>query len=131
MGNLTGNWVTDIACDDIGSEERGVVSEIIYFGPRDNLENDFEASQLVNLAQLERFKFDEQLISYRQNNDPECWKSLGLFPDMNYITMHLWEQEPIILELGNKEDLVKMPKLLNYIMTGVAGAGYNKWDKRA
>ena len=85
------------------------------------------------MAQLERFKFDEELIKYRYNRDPECWKSLGLFPDKHYITAHLWNEDPVILELGNKENdkKVKMPKLLNLINTGLASGGYNKWGSRA
>ena len=97
LNKYTGDWLTKIECEEIGEETRGALSELILFGDPEKLKDDFEASQLRHLAQLERFKFGEEVIKYRYNRDPECWKSLGLLPDKNYITVHLWNNDPVIL----------------------------------
>ena len=55
MKLLTGDWIEQIACDDIQSPERANFDEIVYFGAAEDLLRDGKSYQLNEVSMNEKY----------------------------------------------------------------------------
>jgi len=57
--DLTGDWFVEIKCDDIYDKNRRYHDQIIYFGPKQDLEEGGGATLMNQLSMMDRYNFDE------------------------------------------------------------------------
>ena len=76
LKSLTGDWVSEINCSDIGAEGRAYQDQVLYFGPESDLDYDAvaKASKLRDASIIDKYEFNEQHIGFYYNSDKECAK---------------------------------------------------------
>ena len=82
---LSGDWITEVDCADIQQQGRRNHDEIVYFGPKSELEKDGRGYEVINLSIVDRYNFDEQRVSFLYNEDPECREAYDLDPKKSYV----------------------------------------------
>ena len=79
VNELTGMFVHTIDCDDIletryAKNPAGEISyytdEVIYFGPKDDFKKGGVAEDFMQLAVMDKYNFDEQIVGFIHNEDP-------------------------------------------------------------
>jgi len=56
---LSGDWITEIECSKIQADKRQFYDEVIYFGPKKDLEKEGTAELLNTLSMVDRYNFTE------------------------------------------------------------------------
>ena len=125
---LTGDWISDIACDDIHSKNRRTFDEVIYFGPKKDLEKDGTAELLNHMSMLDRYSFSEQRVAFYVNEDPECREEFQLEKKGRYIVFLNGEAEPNVLTVD--KDFINLRQLMFTLNTSVV-KGTPRWGQRA
>ena len=86
MKELSGDWVEEIACEDIQKKERYNYDEVVYLGAaKDIFESGGKATNLNEVSMIDMYYSNDQMIGYFYNTDPECRKTLGYEEDKDYI----------------------------------------------
>lgn len=56
---LTGDWYRDAPCNAIQNPRRKVIDEVIYFGPKEDVEVGGIAESFMQLSKMDRYNFNE------------------------------------------------------------------------
>ena len=129
LQELTGDWVLPIACEEIQNQKRWYYDEIVYFGPKEDLEKDGIADIFNTASMIDRYNFDEQRVGFYYNDDPECRELRSLEKDEKYYVFYNGENSvPFILQVGL--DKIDLPRLMFETTAGVV-KGTPRWGQRA
>ena len=71
---LTGDWVEEIACEDIQNDVRKTYDEVVYFGDAADLSETGKAKSISTVSMVDKYTYDESRVGFYYNNDPECHK---------------------------------------------------------
>ena len=85
LRELTGDWVEEIACEDIQRDERYTYDEVVYFGDADDLGESGKANLVSTLSMVDRYSYDQSRAGFFYNSDPACRKEHDLDEDKNYV----------------------------------------------
>ena len=75
---LSGDWITEIECSKIQADKRQFYDEVIYFGPKKDIEKEGTAELLNTLSMVDRYNFTEQRVGFYYNEDPKCREEFNL-----------------------------------------------------
>ena len=126
---LTGDWVTQIDCNNIQFWNRPLNDEAVYFGAEEDLNQDGKAATFSEAAMIDKYTFNEGRYNFYYNSDPECRLQRGLEKDQEYIVFFNGEKTlPAVLEVG-KDDIETAT--LIYESTLHALHGTPKWNHRS
>jgi len=103
---LTGDWVTEIDCDDIQKDNRKFYDEVVYFGDKKDLEKDGQANAFITLAKHDTYKYVDHRVAFYVNEDPECRTKFQLEPEKTYIAFLSGEARPNLLTVN--EDFISL-----------------------
>ena len=67
---LTGEWVRETNCDGIQAAGRSNYDEVVYFGAAEDLQPGGKAAAVTELAQYDKFTFDEGRYGFKYVEDP-------------------------------------------------------------
>ncbi len=123
----TGDWVTEISCEDIQADDRILYDEVIFFGDKESLKG-ASGWNLEMLSMMDRYNYHQQPAGFFYNTDPECRQEIGLDASKEFISMfngynalptHLLADET--LDLGT----------LNYRLQTSINKGTPRWSQRS
>lgn len=78
LKELTGDFVTEIKCEDIHKKKRHFYDEVIYFGPKEDFEKNGTAELLPEFSLIDRYSFTDSRVGFYYNNDEACKKEYNL-----------------------------------------------------
>ena len=96
----------DVECDYIQSEDSPWIDEVVYYGPKEDLQEGAIAEGVRILAIKELFRYEDSIdmAMYSFNDEPECRTSKGLDPDKKYIVIYNGDfLQPKIFEYGKAD----------------------------
>jgi len=70
LRELTGEWISEVSCEDIQSPNRLFYDELVFFGDAEDLQPGGVADNLITASMIDRYGFDEQRVSFLYNTDP-------------------------------------------------------------
>lgn len=83
VNELTAGFIRPITCDDIHNTRYSqsptgvntrIVDDVIYFGAKEDFEDGNAVEELMTLAIMDKYNFDEQFAGFYYNEDPACRK---------------------------------------------------------
>lgn len=96
---FTGDHINPIKCEDIQQEKRRFYDEFVYFGPKEDLYDNGKFNFVTDVAIIDKFNFDEQMVGFYYNEDPQCRVDRELDADKSYIvTYNGYNSVPHIIE---------------------------------
>ena len=127
--DLTGDWFSEVKCEDIQGSNRRYYDQIIWFGPKADLEEEGGAVIMNELSMIDRYNFDEQKIGFFYNEDPKCPKELfDLDPTKVHVVFLMGNAPPEVMVVN--EDDITLQQLIFTMNTQIV-KGTPKWGQRA
>ena len=125
--NFTGDFITEIDCEDIQSDDRPLYDEVIFFGKEESLDSDV-GLDLEVLAMVDRYNYHQSPVGFHYVTDPKCRQEVGLDASKEFISMfNGYNALPTHLLADDKLDF----RTLNYrLQTGV-NLGTPRWSQRS
>lgn len=125
---LSGEWITEIKCDDIQKDGRRFFDEVIYFGPKKDLDKDGQAELINDLALIDTYRFQDSRVSFHYNEDRKCRSEFNLDPKKAHIAFLSGDATPNILTVN--EDYIDLKQMLFTLNTSIL-KGTPQWGQRA
>lgn len=126
----TGDWFTVVKCNQIQHEKRRNFDEVVYFGPKADLEKGGDAALLRQLSIIDRYNFDEQFVSFLVNEDPSCRTKFQLNDENRHILFLNGENtKTVAMTIGYTKNLSL--QLLTSTLNIQMVKGSPRWGQRA
>ena len=127
---MSGDWVTEIACSDIQKEGRRFFDELVYMGPKEDLIAGGELAFFSEIAEYDSYVYHHQKVGFHYNSDPECWAAHGVDKDTRaFMSFNGSDSKPGKFTFEEvKEDL---PMHVAYMMQTSILKGTPNWGERA
>mmetsp|Transcript_34816 Transcript_34816/g.45830 ORF Transcript_34816/g.45830 Transcript_34816/m.45830 type:complete len:209 (-) Transcript_34816:812-1438(-) len=83
---LSGDWYTEIECEQLQADERFYYDEVVYFGDAKDLQGDGHFAATMNAVSIQnRYEYDHMRAGFYFVTDPGCRVNYGLQPDGKYM----------------------------------------------
>jgi len=106
---LTGDFMSEIQCDQIQAEDRDYHDELVFFGSKDEVSDAGKFDFLNTVSMIDRFTQDEQPMGFYYVVDPECRTKYGLDESKNFVVILNGEHSiPNIFEDGLNEPPISL-----------------------
>ena len=126
---LTGDFVEPINCSDIQAEMRHHYDEVVYMGPKKEIEEGGSLALFEELAKVDRYNFDDQRAGFYYVEDSACRTEHDLDDDKNYIVFFNGENS-IWNHIEVTPDSVNFEQLMFTLNTSIV-KGTARWSQRS
>ena len=126
---LTGDFVEPIACKDIQAEMRHHYDEVVYMGPKKEIEAGGSLELFEQLAMVDRYNYDDQRAGFYYTEDAACRTEHDLDDEKSYIVFFNGENS-IWNHIEVSEDNAHFEQLMFTLNTSIV-KGTARWSQRS
>ena len=126
---LTGDFVEPITCSDIQAEMRHHYDEVVYMGPKKEIEEGGSLELFEQLAKVDRYNFDDQRAGFYYTEDAACRTEHDLDDEKSYIVFFNGENS-IWNHIEVTPDTVNFEQLMFTLNTSIV-KGTARWSQRS